>query len=262
MLGTIQTATGNELGMPGWDKYLHNQRHDHNVAHISVTSFNPQRGAWTSGFNVTERQIRDLERIHKRRLKPTGSCVEIAENQYKLDKRGAKFGRQIMHASRVLSAETEHVWVSFNSGYVVIGVSQLDDGASNRCVNCVLAIQMHIMASAPLPTKVGGKSGVDGKTSDSLSSAANGIHSLVEMEEVMVDMPNSRRHLNKSHSARDIFTENPLAMGTHRVIERLGITIHRARSIKIVNSTALYDHYAFTDLYIPHTSILRVPHHR
>ena len=32
---------------------------------------------------------------------------------------------------------------------MVVGVSELDDGASDRCLNCVLNIRMHIIHSAP-----------------------------------------------------------------------------------------------------------------
>ena len=139
----------NHLDMPGWEQYLHRQLHELNISHLSIACFTPKRGAWTPGFEISERQIRDLERIHKGQLRPPSNCIDLAQNTYKLDRKGAKLGKNILHARRILSSEEEHVWISFGGGYVVVGVSELDMGASDRCSSGVLAIQNHILASLP-----------------------------------------------------------------------------------------------------------------
>ena len=141
--------TENQLDMPGWDAHLQRQLREHNLTHLSVSCFSPKRGAWTPGFEITERQIRDLERVYRRHVTPNGNCIDLAQYTYRLDKKGAKYGRNVLHACRTLSQEDEHVWMSFGGGYVVIGVSELDVSACDRCLNCVLALQMHIMESSP-----------------------------------------------------------------------------------------------------------------
>ena len=158
----------NHVDMPGWDRYLTKQAQEHNITHLSVSCFHPKRGAWTTGFVISERQIRDLERIFRKKAKPIANIIHLARNEYKIDKRGNKFGKEVLHACRDVEEEKEHIWISFGGGYVVVGVSELDDGASDRCLNCVLNIRMHILDAAPEADSNGGS---HSSTARSTSSA-------------------------------------------------------------------------------------------
>ena len=133
--------------MPGWGEYVAQLKKDESLNGIFVHTIlsKPEgHGAWTSGFQLTKQQQREIEQTFISGSRPTS--IKITTSSYILDP--SNLLQLSFHGSRTKnrsqgSSRSEDIFAGVNMGYVVVVTA--DAQHRDACERVFYEIQQYLL---------------------------------------------------------------------------------------------------------------------
>ena len=133
--------------MPGWGEHLAALKKDKNLNGIFVHTVlsNPNKyGAWTSGFQLTKQQQKEIERTFTNESRPIS--IKIATSAYILDP--SNLSQLSFHGSRTMkrsqgTSRSEDIFAGVNAGYVIVVTA--DAQYKDACETVFYEIQQYLL---------------------------------------------------------------------------------------------------------------------